>query len=506
MHRQVNQLKMGTILSYVSIGVQNLIAMLYTPVMLRLLGQSEYGLYQIGNSTIAYLSLLSFGFGSSYVRFFYQYQVKGQEEEIRKLNSIFLLVFCSLAGVCILIGSGLILSADVLFANSLSGREVQELQWLMVVLVITTALTFPNIIFDCYITAHEKYIFQRILLIAVNVLNPCIALPLLLLGCRSMSLVLANLILSLLRVGFNILYCMKKLNMQFQFRGMELRVLKSVGTFSFYIFLNEVVNQINWNVGKFILGIVQSTGVVAIFSVGSQFNQYFLNMSSAVSNVFIPRVNKMVAEKQSDQKLSDLFTKIGRVQYIILAAVLAGYLLYGKFFISKWAGEGYEEAYYVGAIIMIPTLIPLIQNIGIEIQRAENKHKFRSVAYFIIAILNLLITIPLSKKLGATGSAIGTAVATCVGNILLMNWYYHKKIHLDIPGFFKSMRNPTLALLIASGEGFVVKLIFGVNSWMAFFSQGALFVIVYFICLYSFGLRREEKEEFERIKRKILRR
>ena len=506
MHRQVNQLKMGTILSYVSIGVQNRIAMIYTPVMLRLLGQSEYGLYQLGNSTVAYLSLLSFGFGSSYVRFFYQYKVKGQEEEIRKLNSIFLLVFCTIAAICIVIGGGLILSADMLFANSLSGAEVEELQWLMVVLVITTALTFPNIIFDCYITAHEKYIFQRILLIAVNVLNPCIALPLLLLGCRSMSLVLANLILSLLRIGFNILYCIKKLDMKFQFRGMELHVLKSVGTFSFYIFLNEVVNQINWNVGKFILGIVQNTGVVAIFSVGSQFNQYFINMSSAVSNVFIPRVNKMVAEKQSDQKLSDLFTRIGRIQYIILAAVLAGYLLYGKFFISKWAGEGYDEAYYVGAVIMIPTLIPLIQNIGIEIQRAENKHKFRSVAYFIIAVLNLLITIPLSRKFGAIGSAIGTAVATCVGNILLMNWYYQKKIHLDIPGFFKSMAKPTLALLVACAEGLAVKMVFGVNSWLAFFSQGALFLAVYFICLCGFGFHREEREQVEQIKKRILRR
>ena len=48
---------------------------------------------------------------------------------------------------------------------------------------------------------------------------------------------------------------------------------------------------------------------------------------------------------------------------MILSAVLVGYLLYGKFFISKWAGEGYESAYYVGALIMIPYIIPLIQNI-----------------------------------------------------------------------------------------------------------------------------------------------
>ena len=102
-----------------------------------------------------------------------------------------------------------------------------------------------------------------------------------------------------------------------------------------FIFLNEIASQINWNVDKVILGAVQGASVVAVYSVGSQFNQYFINMSTAVSNVFIPRVNKMVAERQGDDALTALFIKIGRVQYVVLSAILGGYLLYGKFFIMK---------------------------------------------------------------------------------------------------------------------------------------------------------------------------
>ena len=155
---------------------------------------------------------------------------------------------------------------------------------------------------------------------------------------------------------------------------------------------------------------------------------------------------------------------------------------------------------------MIPTLIPLIQNIGIEIQRAENKHKFRSVAYFVIALLNLVISIPLSWKFGAIGSAVGTAAATCLGNILLMNWYYYRKIHLDIPGFFRSMIRPTLALAVAATEGIIVKAFFAVDSWLAFFLQAVLFLTVYFICLCIFGFNNEEKEQVEQIKKRIIKR
>ena len=43
--------------------------------------------------------------------------------------------------------------------------------------------------------------------------------------------------------------------------------------------------------------------------------------------------------------------------------------------------------------------VPLIQNIGIEIQRAKNMHQFRSKVYFCMAIGNALVSIPLGMKM-----------------------------------------------------------------------------------------------------------
>lgn len=497
MHKNINQLKMGTLLSYLTIAIQNISAIIYTPLMLRFLGQNEYGLYQLGSSTVSYLGLLSLGFGSSYVKFYYEYKVKNQEEEIRKLNSIFLLVFCGLAVLSCVVGGGMIASADMLFQNSLTAADVQQVRILMAILVFSMAVTFPNIIFDCYITAHERYIFQRIMLIIVTILIPVISLPLLYMGYRSTALVLVNLALVMFRLCMNIYYCIAKLHMKFQFRGMELRVLKNVGTFSLFIFLNEIASQINLNVDKIILGAVQGASVVAIYSVGSQFNQYFMNMSTAVSNVFIPRVNRLVAENKDNSVLDQLFIRIGRIQYMILSAVLVGYLLYGKFFISKWAGDGYESAYYVGALIMIPYIIPLIQNIGIEIQRAKNMHKFRSIIYFIIAIANLGISIPLGKYFGAAGAAFGTTLSTVIGNIILMNWYYHAKVGLNIPMFFRNLLQPSAVLAAAGVEGMIVKHFFAVDSWFDFLVQGVLFVGCYFVMLYLFGMNEKEKADIQ---------
>ena len=177
----------------------------------------------------------------------------------------------------------------------------------------------------------------------------------------------------------------------------------------------------------------------------------------------------------------------------ILSAVLTGYLLYGKFFIRKWAGEGYDAAYYVGAMVMIPYIVPLIQNIGIEIQRAKNMHKFRSIIYFIIAFANLGISIPLGKYYGAVGTTFGTTLSTIIGNIILMNWYYHKKVGLNIIEFIKSMIQPSISLIIAVIIGVSVRRVFPVDSWAAFLSQAGLFLGIYAILLYLIGLNNDEK-------------
>ena len=53
--------KFAVVLSYTNIILKNLIVFLYTPFLLKYLGQSEYGIYQMTNSVIMGLSVLSMG-------------------------------------------------------------------------------------------------------------------------------------------------------------------------------------------------------------------------------------------------------------------------------------------------------------------------------------------------------------------------------------------------------------------------------------------------------------
>ena len=95
---QVNQVRLGAVLSYVSMGLSTLISLIYTPIMLGRLGETEYGVYGAVGPIISYLLLLSMGLGSAYIRYYSQAKVAKDRREMAKLNGMFL-VTLSLLGL-----------------------------------------------------------------------------------------------------------------------------------------------------------------------------------------------------------------------------------------------------------------------------------------------------------------------------------------------------------------------------------------------------------------------
>jgi len=484
---KTNQLKIGVVLSYVSMIVQNIIAIVYTPVMLRLLGQSEYGLYQLVYSVVSYLGLLSFGFGSAYVRFYSRYKVKDDQEGIAKLNGMFMIVFTIIAIIALLAGGVLVGNVNNLFSKSLTASEISTARILMILMVINLAISFPSSVFDSYVTAHECYFFQRVISLLQTVLNPFLTLPLLLMGYKSISLVVVTTILTVSKFIINYWYCTKKLKMKFIFKNMNFYLLKEIGIFSFYIFINLIVDQINWSVDKFIT--------------------MYMSLSTSISSVFIPRVNKIVAmDENNNKELTELFARVGRIQFIILAMVIGGFIVIGQYFINIWAGNNYDNAYYVALLLIIPVTVPLIQNLGIEIQRAKNMHKFRSIIYFFIAIGNVFISIPLVQLFGEIGAALGTCLTMILGNIILMNWYYQSRIKLDMFYFWKQifMLMPCVVITVLLSLGLSKILV--VNSIVHFLIVGVFYVCIYLVCLLTFGMNAYEKNLIKGPINKILKR
>lgn len=499
----LNQRKAGVLLSYLQIIIGTLVGLLYTPIMLRLLGQSSYGLYTLVLSVISYLSLLTCGFSGSYLRFYSRYKAQRNQTSIARLNGLFLIVFTVLGLIGLICGIILANNVGVIFKTGLTTEETQTARILMLILTVNIVLSFPASVFSSYVTAQEDFIFLRLVTVIQTVISPLVTLPVLLMGYGTIGMVVVTVVLSIIMNGIIVWKCLSQLGMKFYFRNPDLDLLKEITVFSSYIAINIIVDQVNWSVDKILLGRFWNTQVVAVYGVASQLNSMFLQISTAISNVFIPQVNLMVAQRKSNTALSELFIKIGRIQYLLMGLLVSGFIFFGQRFILLWAGNEYSQAYPITLLLVVPLLIPLIQNIGIEIQRAKNMERFRAFLYLFMALFNFLISWQLCPKYGGIGCAFGTALSLIIANGLIINIYYYKKVGLNILGFWKQIIKMSIGMILPIFLGIILIQYINVVSTALYILFIFLYLDIYLWSVWRFSMNSYEKELMLSILKKI---
>ena len=489
-----NQVKAGALLSYLQIFIGIIISISINRIVVSNLGQSEYGLMNLASSTLSYLNLLTLGVGSAFVRYNMKYRVAGDVEGERKLNGIFLILFAIISILMAVFGTILIGISQFIFPK-LTADENRILQIIMIITLIQSCISVPVSIFVMNINAYEKFIFAKLVGIINTVLAPIGKLIIVLLGYKAIGISVVVLLLSILTALFEIIYAVKKVGVRFKFGKIDTKLIKSIYAFSAFIFLNQIIDMVNWQVDKLILGVTSGAVAISIYGLGASLNNYVMNFSTAILGVLTPRVNKMVASGESKEEITNIFIKTGRVQFIILALIMLGLVFFGKPFIENiYATNEYSESYYVALLLILPLIVPLIQNVGVEIQRAYNKHKFRSIAYAIMALLNLAMSIPLGMKYGAIGCAIGTCVSLIVGNGFIMNWYYHYKLGLNMKKFWWSIIKFVPSLIIPCVLGSLLMLFVDLSVVWLFFVCIVAFILVYAISMFFLGINRDERK------------
>lgn len=495
----VNQLKAGVVLNYVVIFLNTVVGLLYTPYMLRMMGQSEYGLYSLVASVIAYLTVLDLGFGNAIVRYTAKFRAEKKTEEQYEMFGMFFLLYLVIGIIAFGIGLGLYFNVDTLFGNTMTTVELGRARIMMLLLVANLAFTFPMSIWGSIIQAYEDFVFQKSLNIIRIILNTVVMICLLHFGYKAVAMVVVQTIFNVLTLVINFIYCRRKLNIHiyFRFKHFHWGFLKEVAIYSFWIFLNAIIDRVYWSTGQFVLGAMVGTAAVAVFAIAIQLEGMYMQFSTAISSVFLPKVTAMVATNRSRKEISDLFIRTGRIQYIVLAYILSGFIIFGRQFIELWAGAGYSDAYMISLLFFIPLTVPLIQNLGITILQARNEMKFRSVLYIIIAIVSLAMQIVLTSHSGGIGCAMGVSGALVVGQILIMNVYYRRRQDLDIMTFWKEISKMSIIpIVLIISSMLVIRHFFALDSWGKLILGIAAFSLVYIPLFFRFSMTDDERNLF----------
>lgn len=489
----MNQLKLGIVLNYISIAITFIVGLVYTPFLIRTLGQVDYGIYALALAIAGYLSLLDLGIGNAIVRYVAETQVNGTKEKEAKLIGFFFNLFSYIGLATIILGLLITWNLGNIVSTDFSNEQIQTLQWMMFILTINFAVGFVLNTFSAVLQAYEKFVFLKSANIIRIALTPLLSVIYLF---YSSNIIILTMILAVVNIGILVAgfyYYKKTLKINMTFHSVESNLKKEVVRYSLIIFVVAIADKLYWQTDQILLGILKNPEVVAVYALAIQFINIFMSLSIAINSVFLARVTHIVNEKNYINKLNALFIKVSKFQTFVLGLFLSGFVLIGEVFIDLWVGPSYNLAYFIIIILMLAFSLDLIQNLGLVIMQAKGKYSFRAYTLIICAVLNVIISIPIIKIYGSIGTAVVTSIFVFIGNVFVLNIYYHKVLKLDMVIYWRQIGELIVLIVVVAGGSLVVKNLFNITDWVTLFIFGAIYSLVYCFAIYFFYLTNDEK-------------
>lgn len=494
----MNQRKIGIILNYLNIFLNVAIGLIYVPLLLTFIGKQEYGLYQLMGSVIAYFGIMDFGLGAAVARYYKQYLVKQEALGCENILGLAMRIFSGIGVLMLVLGGAVYFNLEQIFHTGLTAGELALAQPLFLCLLFNIILNITSVPFQTVINAHECFLFAKGLNTLKLILQPCLVWLILCQYPSALSVVLVQSGLNILLMALYLYYCFTELKVRIRYHHCEAALLKDFSRMAFNTFVVAIIDQFFYRTNQIVLGIISGTNEVAVYALGAYiYNQYII-FSCAIIGVYFPYVNELIATNASSKKLSVFFIKMGRRQFLVLAAILSGFIIFGQQFIGYWAGPSFEAAYYVAILVMVPCTIDLIQNAGILILQAKNQYGFRAQVYFVAGLLHLALSVYMGRHWGLMGCAWATFMVILLSNGLVMNWYYYNVQKLDIPGFWLNIIGLSLKISLFAVPVYFLNSFTYSAAKFVFLGKMALYGIGYIWLCYKYWLNAEEREEIQK--------
>lgn len=503
-----SQRKTGAILSYLSLVINAIGTFLYVPILLGSLTTSEYGVYQLVGSIIAYLSVMDMGLSTTLNRYYVQAKVKDGPSQVENLLSHAAVIYGILTVLAVAVGCAFYAALGTIFGGSFTEAEVVLAKKMMLLVIANCIIVLPGNWFLAVINANERFVFARSLSIVKYVMQIFVVIAVLQAWPSALAVLIVQVALNALTIVAYIFYVKGRLKVRAKFHHWDGGLVRGLFSFSFFILLSMVFDQVFWKTGQVVLGAVVGATAVGVYGIVCQLiTAGYMQVSTGVTGVFLPKLTAISARTDDMSEINELFNRIGHIQAILVWGVMVAFAILGQEFVYLWAGPEFSEVYPAVLVLMAGLCISLIQNLGISLLQAKNKMGFRSVVYIILAILDVLISIPISTQFGVMGCAVVAALLLFVGTGPVMNVYYHRVIGIDIPSFYRAIL-PLMGPIVVTGLivwGFA-SFAMPVYSWMNFIIEVIVFCGVYFLMLWVFGFNGYERALFKNAVHKFSRR
>ena len=486
--------KAAIVLSYIGVFLQTLSTIVLTNLYLKKLGADTYGLYQMVYAVAQYILILDLGISTTMIRYIAEFDAKGETEKKENFAFHFLII----VGVLILmiVNAGIVVNFNLgNIYKKLTAEELALAHRMFLVMILQIALTVFIHYLKGLALANEKYAFVRLFEIIDIFIHVALVILFLYSGTGVIGIVYAKTAVILFQLVVFAVFDIVFLKFRIRFHYWDFRMLKPAFILMLAMLLQSVVGHVNNSVDKTILGIMAEKVDVTVYSIAATFVTMFNTLPTSISSVFQTKATKIVVAGASKEELTDFVVRPGRFQFMITGGFIAGFFLFGKDFIICWTNKDMSAAWLYTLIILVPNMIPLVQNTCLSILNAMDKRLFRSIILVAITVLNIGMTVLLIKLIGPVGAPLATGISYIIGHVVLMNIYYRKRIGLDVFGMFgKIFSKIWLCVLLSLLLNLPLMFWRIEGNWGVFIVKAAAFMAVYAASLWLYGLNISEKK------------
>lgn len=486
-----NSIAKGAIISYISIFLNIVISLVYTPWMINKVGVSDYGLYSLVVAFLSYF-MLDFGLSGTITRFISKYRAEKNEEKVSNMLGITAKVYLFFDTVIFLILFVLYFFLSDIFGG-LTLEEIERLKVMYCIAGIFSLLSFLFKPVSGAMMAYEFFVENKLLDLVVRVGTVVLIVIALLFDGNVYHIVFITGAVGFGTAVVRYLVFSKKSRVKINWRYFEKGELIALFSYSAWILVIQLAQMFRLSLVPTILGILSDTTEISVFSVGKNLEGMVFTIAAALNGLFLPVVSRMV--HSGDRKgIMELMIRVGRIQLYIIFLIFAGFFVFGEHFINLWVGETFQTSYYVFLFLVFVNVISLTLQIAMDVVYAENMVKPAAIRVLISSLIGLVLSVLAAPKFGAIGCAAATGIALVLTQILYIQ-FYHKKMGLDMKQFFCRCHLKILPLLtVYTVAAFFIQRFLPINDWIGLLVVMGVYTLGYFLIAWFFLANKYEKD------------
>ena len=245
----MNGRRNGITLSYIYTILNTVVGLFFSAYIIRMVGEIEYGLYQIMTSFVTYLTLFEFGTGTIMTRNISLCKKNSEEQDVlqKNISTIFSVVQI-LSAVILIVALVFFFSINTIYKNSLTHSQIQYGKYLFLIMVVKLVATFYNQTFNGILLGFEHYSRATLISLFILVFRTIFLFVALKLYPKALLIVVFDTATSLIACVYTFLYCIKKFNISFKLKYFDKKIFRSIISLALAMFLHVIVNQADGNV------------------------------------------------------------------------------------------------------------------------------------------------------------------------------------------------------------------------------------------------------------------